>query len=258
MRLNEEKYFSAEAQNEYFSVSQFKAFAKCEAEAMAEISGQYEREPTTALLVGSYVDAHFEGTLDVVVGQHPEIVKRDGTLKSEYIKADEIISRVERDQLFMEYMSGQKQVIMEHELFGYPWKIKIDSYHPNKIVDLKVMRDMEDVYSRDYGHRSFIEAWGYDIQGAVYQKIEQLVSGRDEPLPFYLAVATKEKVPDIAVIQIPQPVLDTALRIVEAKIDRFALIKQGLVDPIRCEKCDYCKQTKTLTAPTVYEREETE
>ena len=42
----------------------------------------------------------------------------------------------------MEYMSGEKQVIMTGEIEGVPVKIKIDSYHPNKmIVDLKVMSE---------------------------------------------------------------------------------------------------------------------
>ena len=51
-----------------------------------------------------------------------------------------IIARIERDEYFMKYMSGQKQVIMTGELFGAKWKIKIDSYIPDvAIVDLKVM-----------------------------------------------------------------------------------------------------------------------
>jgi hypothetical protein len=54
-------------------VSQFKAFEKCEAAALAELTGEYQREKTVSLLVGSYVDAHFEGTLDVFKAQNPEI-----------------------------------------------------------------------------------------------------------------------------------------------------------------------------------------
>ena len=57
-------------------------------------------------------------------------------------------------------------------------------------------------------------------------------------------------------IQIPQHVLDTALKVVEAKIDRFDLIKTGEIEPERCGRCDYCKRTKVLTVPSVYESEE--
>ena len=43
MILNNENYYSPEANQEYMSVSQYKAFMNCEAAAMASISGKYER-----------------------------------------------------------------------------------------------------------------------------------------------------------------------------------------------------------------------
>ena len=102
----------------------------------------------------------------------------------------------------------------------------------------------------------WVSYWGYDIQGAVYQQIEKLYSGRLEPLPFYIVAVTKEKVPDVKVIHIPQYMLDTALKVVESKIDRLDLVKHGEIEPERCEVCDYCKQTKVLTEPEEYEAEE--
>lgn len=254
MKLTNENYFDLDNQMKYWGVSQFKSFAKCEASGLAEVTGLYEREKTSALLVGSYVDAHFEGSLDLFKANNPALFKRDGNLKSDYIKAEDIINRIERDEFFMKYMSGEKQVIQTGELFGVPWKTKIDSYHAGKaIVDLKIMRDMEDVYAKEYGWRSFIEAWGYDIQAMIYQRVEAQYSGTGELLPFYLAVATKEKVTDIAVIKIPQEILDTAYHIVEAQIERFDMIKHGEIEPIRCEKCDYCKSTKVLKEVITYE-----
>ena len=59
--------------------------------------------------------------------QHPELFKRDGTLKSEYIKAQNIIGRMEMDDLYGLLMSGQKQVIRTGEIAGVPFKVKIDS-----------------------------------------------------------------------------------------------------------------------------------
>ena len=118
MKLTKDNYFSQEAMMEYFSVSQFKAFQKCEASALAELNGEYKKEATTSLLVGSYVDAYYEGDLTGFIEQHPEILKRDGTLRSEYIKADDIIRRTQKDRLFSMYMNGEPQVIMIGELFG--------------------------------------------------------------------------------------------------------------------------------------------
>ena len=107
------------------SVSQYKDFQKCEAMAMATLNGEWEKPKTTALLVGSYVDAWFEGTLDEFKAEHPEIFKRDGTLKADFQQAEEIIAFVQKDPKFMEYMAGEKQIILTAELFGAKWKIKI-------------------------------------------------------------------------------------------------------------------------------------
>lgn len=245
--LTNETYFSPENNLKYMGCSQFKSFMKCEAAALAEVRGEYEREKTTALLVGSYVDAHFEGTLDIFRAKNPEIFKKNGELKAEYIQAEYIIERLERDPVFMKYMSGAKQVIKTGEIEGIPFKIKIDSYHPNKaIVDLKVMKDFEDIYIEEQGRVPFIEAWGYDIQGAIYQAIE------GNNLPFIIAAATKEKEPNLDVTRITQPVLDVALQIVKSNVKRFADLKKGIGEPIRCEKCDYCKRTKILTGIKEY------
>lgn len=241
MILTNENYFSPEAQQEYMGVSQFKSFMACEAAALEELNGDFEREKSTALLVGSYVDAHFEGTLDIFRAQNPEIFTRQGTLKSEYKQAEYIIDRISRDEMFMKYMGGQKQVIKTGTIDGIPFKIKIDSYHPGKaIVDLKIMRDFSPVYKNGQGRLNFIEAWGYDIQGAVYQAIE------GNNLPFYIAAATKEPEPDMGIFQIEQPYLNSAMEMVKANVTRFAELKQGIGVPIRCEHCDYCKRTKVL------------
>lgn len=245
MVLTEENYHSREANIEYMSASQLKAFAKCEASALAELRGEYIREETSALLVGSYVDAHFSNGLDLFKSKKPGLFTRQGELRSEYRQANEIIARIERDAFMMKYLAGEKQVIKTAILFGHPFKIMIDSYHPGKaIVDLKIMRDFASVYAPECGRQTFIEAWGYDLQGAIYQAVE------GNGLPFYIAAATKEKVPDIAVIAVPQETLDATLMIVEHVVDHIAAIKSGAVEPTRCETCDYCKQTKVLTAVT--------
>ena len=255
--LTNENYHTTTANNDYWSVSLFKAFDKCEASGLAMVRGEYEQEQTTSLLVGSCVDAYVSGTQTAFIEQHPEIFNsRTGELKADYRKADELIRTIESQPLMVEYLTGEKQTIMSAELFDVPWKIKIDVHGGNRIVDLKTVKDFEPLYKEGFGRVSWIEYWGYDIQGAIYQKIEQIASGRAEPLPFYIVAVTKEKVPDVAVIQIPQHVLDTALKVVESKIDRFDLVKHGDIEPIRCGCCDYCKRTKKLAEPEVYEIEE--
>ena len=245
MKLTHENYFSREAQMEYMSVSQFKAFEVCEAAALAEVTGNYEREKTTSLLVGSFVDAHFEGTLDIFKAQNPQLFKRDGTLKSDYVKAYAIINRIEQDDFFMSFMAGEKQVIMTGEISGVPVKVKVDSLLPDKIVDLKVMKDFEPIFKPEQGRLNFIEAWRYDLQGAVYQEIVRQNTGKK--LPFYIAAATKEKETDLAVIEVSPAYLELELAIFEEKVMRYDAIKSGAIEPKRCEHCNYCKSTKVLT-----------
>lgn len=257
MKLTSSNYFSKEAQKTFWSVSQFKSFDNCEAQGLAEALGEYTRPETDALLVGSYVDAYFAGELDEFFGQYGDVMyKKNGELLAKYSHANDIIERIEEDKLMMEFLKGEAQVIRTGELFGVDWKIKIDVLHEDKIVDLKIVKDFGSVYKDGFGFRPWVETWGYDIQGAVYQRIEQISSGRPEPLPFYIVAATKEKVPDIDIIQIPQHVLDAALKVVESKIDGFDLVKSGELNPKRCGVCDYCKATKVLTEPRIYEIEE--
>ena len=243
MGVNRFNYFSANNNLKYCGSSQFKDFLKCPAKAMAILNGELVQEETTALLIGSYVDSWFEGTLEQFKAEHPSIFKKDGTLKAEYEKANAIIERISRDELFMKYMSGKKQVIKTGEIEGVPFKIKIDSYHKGKaIVDLKVIKDFEPIWSDERGcYLDFIHYWGYDYQAAIYQAIE------GNNLPFYICAVTKEAEPDFEVISIPQSWIDSAMSVIKNEIGIIQAIKNGEIEAERCGHCDYCRATKKLT-----------
>lgn len=256
--LTAENYHSPEARKHYLGASMFKEFMKCEVMGLAKVNGTIEDKKTTALLVGSYIDAYFSGELDQFKDENPQIFKRDGTLLKDFEQAEEIIKFIEQDELLMKYLNGEHQRIMTGEIAGVPFKIKMDSYHKGKlIVDQKVMKDMEDVWDdNDHRYKDFIEAYGYDIQGAIYQTIEAQNQEGDEckPLPFVLAVATKEDYPNKELIEIDQYYLDKALELVTAKAPRFWDIIQGKIAPVGCGKCAACRQNKKLTGVKSYNR----
>lgn len=232
MVLTEQNYYGQEASQQFFSVSQYKDFMKCEAMAMDKICGEYQQPATKALLVGSFVDSYFEGTLKQFMEKTLELFTRKNELKSEFRKANEIIGRVKADPLFMQFMSGEKQKIMTFTMFGAPWKMKMDSYLPGIcITDLKIVANFKN-----------LPLWRYDLQGAVYQAGVEAVTG--EKLPFYLAVATKERVPDLDIFQISQNTLNLAVDEIGFNIEHFAEVKAGVVLPKYCGKCDYCKSIK--------------
>jgi hypothetical protein len=209
-------------------------------------------------LVGSYVDSFFEGTLPTFAAQHPEIFssrgKTAGELKSEYKQAEIMIERATKDEVFMRYMAGDKQVIMTGEIEGVPVKIKIDSFDGIRITDLKTVRSItETFYAKDLGQRlNFIEWWGYDLQGAIYREIVRQNTG--EVLPFYINAVSKDKTdsiphPRIKVIEVPPMKMDEKLAEVKTQITKIQALKDGIYEPLRCEVCDYCADTEVLDGP---------
>lgn len=255
MILTHENYYSKEADIKFMSVSQYHNFIgsqfSCEAKAMAILKDKWKNEPTTPMLVGSYVDAYFEGTLEKFKEEHPEILTQKGELRAEYKKADEIIKFAESDKFFMTYMSGRKQVIMTGNLFGIDWKIKIDVLHDGKcIVDLKVIKSIKEKIWSNGTFLNFIDAYGYIDQAAIYREIVYLNTG--QKLPFFIAALSKEEIPDKEIIKIPDTHMDLALLQIESNLPHVLKLKNLDEPPVRCGKCDYCKTTKVLTSPISY------
>lgn len=232
MGLTNETYFD---KDEYMTVSQFKSYQKCEIMGISPFG-----EPTDAMLIGSYVDAFVEGTLDEFKEKHPEIISSKGAtkggLKKDFVKADEICDYISNNEVFMQFMSGDKQTIMNGFINDIPFKIKMDSYSKGiAINDLKVMRTVTNDNGEYY---DFITKWGYDIQLACYQEIVRQNTG--EQLPCFICAVTKETPINSVIINIPQYVLDKALYIVESQIERFYEVKIGNENAIGCGKCNYC------------------
>lgn len=263
MELTRENYFSQEAQMAYMGSSQFKDFLSCEAAALAKIQGRYKPPASQSMLVGSYVDAWYSGELPDFTERHPDMFKKDRTLKADFLAANAIIDRMQADQLYSLLMSGEKQVIRTGKIAGVPFKIKIDSlldaaacrqiaeefpgaapalgFGDGAIVDQKVMRDLGDVWSDEERRMvPFAQAWGYDIQGAIYQAVE------GHMMPFILAVGTREEPADLAALYIPDDALRAKLYEVEDLAPRFQAIKEGREEPRRCERCPWCRATRTL------------
>src|SRR5690606_35377070 len=99
----EENYYSQEANMKYMSVSQFKDFMKCEAYAMAKLTGEHTENKKNCFLVGSYVGAAIEGDeeLERFIEKNPDIIsssgKTKGNLKSEFLKANKMINTLKSD-----------------------------------------------------------------------------------------------------------------------------------------------------------------
>ena len=126
------------------------------------------------------------------------------------------------------------------------WKIKIDSLLPDKIVDLKCMRSLEPVMGV-----SFIRHWKYDLQLAIYQEIYYLATGKR--LETFIAACTKETVPNLEIIRIPQWRLDECLEETRKQMPHILAVKNKNYPACRCGVCEYCRRTKKLTEPIDFE-----
>lgn len=255
MELNNENYFSQQAEMEYMGSTQFKSFLKCEKETMAKINGELVEEKSDALLFGGYVDAYFSNELDQYLEQYGQdmVNSRTGELKAPFKGIGEVISAIENDPMLMKYLNGQKQVIMTGEISGVPFKIKIDSFHNGLcIVDQKIMKSITELNWVEEKHKKcdFIESYGYDIQGAIYQEIVRQNTGLK--LPFIIAATTKEENPDKALIEIDQYYLDKALELVKELAPRYQDIKLGKIAPQGCEHCPTCRKGKMVQGVVSY------
>ena len=276
MKLTNGNYYGTKANNEFMSVSQFKTFQKCEAMALAELKGEYERPKSKALLLGSFVDEMLTGTkksqVEFIVENRSEIFQKNSKLSkidddgliaiatdyfvdlfsadnkpyAEIVQALETIEKIKKQPLMMNHFKSKHQVIMTVEIAGVPFKIKMDNYKPNEfIADGKYMASLRSPNLFE----PMVKYWGYDLQGAVYQEIVYQNTGKR--LPFYLDIATKETPTHLAVAEIKQYDLDEALETVKAFAPKYQAIKNGEIEPERCGEydCNYCTETNIILEP---------
>lgn len=248
IKLTEKNYYGQAANQEFMSVSQYKQFVKCEAAAKAELNGDYEREKTSALFLGSFVDEMLTGTKKsrekFVEENYSRLYKKNNEPYADVAKAMDAIERVKKQPLMMKYLSGKTQEIMTGEIGGVKWKIKMDSYKPGEfIADFKYLKDLR----APNLFENAIKYWGYDTQMAVYQEVVYQNTGLR--LPTYLVIVTKETTPRVAVCEVKQWNLDEALEDVKRHLPHIIAIRNGEVEPERCEVCDYCANTIVLTEP---------
>ncbi len=251
LELNHDNYFSLEADREYFSVSQFKAFRECEAKTMAKLNGTWVDGDNDAFTLGSYVHLWSEGgNFGNFRAAHPEMFKKDGTLLKKFEVADKMIQTLAEDPLIEKVREGQKEVIMTGDLFGTPWKIMIDIYNPSKgvFVDLKTTREISKKYWNEELRvkQNFVEFYDYLLQMSVYAEVERLNRGSDDYLQPHIIAVSKEEIPDKAVILVGTEFIKDKLLEIETLLPRLIKVKTGQEEPTRCEHCDYCRSTKRI------------
>lgn len=258
MDLNKSNYHSLAAEKAFMSRSQYLGFLDCEAKQMAKLSGEWVEEPSDALLVGSYVHSWNDGTRRDFIAEHPEMFTQKGELKAPFKVAEKMIATLESDAMAAYMLQGQKEVIFTAEFAGAVWKVMLDVYNQERrrSVDLKTTRSIRDKHwVEGEGKVSFVEQYKYPLQGALYSEIERIANGRPEEdwFEFFVVAVSKEQVPDkeiISLVDRERYILE--LEQIKQNMPRIILVKAGSVEPVRCERCDYCKSTRKLAGAVHY------
>ena len=259
MKLTKDNYHSNQANLEYLSRGQYKSFLECESKEMAKLKREWVDPPFLPFLIGQYVHSFNDGTRREFVASHPEMFKKDGSLKTEYIGADNMIECLKSDEFAMYCLDGEKEKIITFEMFGAPWKIMLDVQNNDRrrIVDLKTTRSItEKVWDEETRKKvSFVEAYSYCLQAAIYSEGERISEGREpgDYSEFLIVAVSKEKQPDKAIINMTDfDRMEVELSQVERNMPRILAVKNGEVEPVRCELCDYCRSTKMLSGAIHY------
>ncbi|SFM44357.1 PD-(D/E)XK nuclease-like domain-containing protein [Salibacterium qingdaonense] len=252
LNLQQTNYHSTDADQQYMSVSQFKNWLDCEARTLAEIKGDYVPPISTPLIVGTYVHAAFENqeTFRSIEEQYSDMIfKKNGSKYADFETADRMIDTIKQDDFAMFAMDGEKEKIYTADLFGVPWKIKVDSINHDRksFTDLKTTQDLYKRYwSKKYeGFTSFVEAWDYVLQMAIYREV--IAKNTGEAYTPYIVAATKESPSNKAVLHFEPSRFDFELEYTEAQLEHIMNVKNEEVPPRRCEQCSYCRSTKKLT-----------
>jgi hypothetical protein len=247
MEINKSNYYGLEADQNTMSVSQYKLWMQCESKALALVRGEYKRTETDAFLLGKYVHSFSEGTLERFKEENPQLFSSRGAtkgeLKSDYKVADIMIKSLSDDVNCMKFLEGEKEVIIQGELFGVHWRGMVDVLNLEKgyFSDLKTTQG---IYKK-YNGLTFIERYGYVEQMAIYRKLIKQQFGRDL-IPYIVAVEKNDN-PLKAIIKIDDRYTIPKLEEIEYNMERIIEVKSGQQEPTSCGQCDYCRSINKVT-----------
>ena len=252
MVLNQENYYSKEADMEYMSVSQWKLFNECEAKALAIIEGREDATYKDSFLEGQLFEAIVTGGKELFISKHPELISTRGAtagqLKSEFKKVITSAEKFNEQNFFKNIIQKcDKQVILTGEICDVKVKCALDLFdkETNSIYDIKCMKDFKETWDKsEKCYKPWYYTYNYVLQLAVYRELVRQNFG--EPKEIGLIAATKEDVPDITANSFSSDLLDIELETFKNNIKRYDNIKKGIEIPLACNCCDYCKKIKNI------------
>jgi hypothetical protein len=265
MKITHANYYSKEANEAYFTASQIKTYMSCPSQWLATRRGLYEREESDALFQGQYVDTALTepDKFDQFCIDNADKIYGRGKKKYKAIAdIDRAIARVQRDEKFMYYLTGETQfIIVIEDFYGYPYKAMLDcvNFEEFFLTDLKTTRgiDAEEWIKLDdgtFGKVSWITRWRYPMQLALYREaLYHEYQCRPHP---YIAAMEKTKVPNFDVFDMYDkwPLDGELQRAVDAMHGMAEVVHED--DPLalrQCKTCEWCLSNKKIIEPIKFE-----
>ena len=262
MVLTADNYYTADADREYMSCSQYQRFCECEAKAMAILEGRWQEESREAFIVGNYFHTAMESEAahEAFMQEHYEDIFKKARKKdappekyAPYVQADKMIDVARRDPLIHSLISmpGENEKIITGELFGVPWRARLDKYVSagRLIIDWKTVSNIAELRWSDELHAkvTFIDSYGYMMRAAVYTELEKQYAGSKEDASFIIVAISKQDYPDKeALLLNHRQRYDYELEQIKDRLAMIQSVKTGRVMAKRCGRCDYCRATKQL------------
>ncbi len=268
--LTTDNYYTKEADMSYMSCSQYESFMDCEAKAMAKLQGRFKEEPSQAFLVGNYFHTYLESpeAHQAFLQANFDQIFKTKTVKGEtvitgkfapFVKADEMLAVAESDPAIKKFidMPGENEKIMTGNLFGVPWRIRIDKYIPETrlIIDWKTVANIWELQwnNEAWAKVSFVENFKYLFRAAAYMEVEKQNTGAKHDPMFILVCISKQDPPDKEIISLNnRQRSDMELEKISENIIHIQRLKHGEIKPKRCGYCEYCRATKKIKGVIEY------
>lgn len=285
MELNKKNYFDLSNENRYLGSSSIKAYdlysGGCPAKKTAQLKNEWQDKPNPAFLLGNFLHSWSSGDLQEFISNTPELFKKDGTLLAKYALGDTMIEIFKTDPALIEMRKGEKEKIYVGKICGVEFKIQVDILNVKecRFCDIKTTKSM---YERYYNKEtkkydmSFIQKYDYPLQFSIYAEIlrqnykkileeslkvyaekelEKFIKlmNDEEYFECYILVVDKQEIPDRNVIFMDiNSFIKEKLEEIELKLPRIMAVRNGDVEPERCEKCEFCRSSKVITKPIHY------
>lgn len=240
---------------DYVSFSAWCSYEECEAQALAKEKGEITFTQTEAMLVSSFMEMMLlePEKYDDFIEKNPDVLNKrikEPTLKKVYLDTIEAAETIYKDETFMTFLMGDKQV----ELTGTINGVKVLGYADVLNVeagfgtDFKYVKDFNRAWNPATKRReSFIEQRKYAVQVAIYRELCYQKYGKY--LDFYIAGATKEDVPRRVIAKFSDANYESSLDSFAQKLPRIVQLRKGEIEPTYCGKCEYC--ARKLDAPII-------